>query len=101
MLQKELLEFLEEPLTRLSVSTNRAKFVPGMHRQKSFSATQLRMPLANRVMDFCRAAAAWALSFVLVSFMTDMRQKNTAESLTLTWKSPFVQAVGYGWICQP
>jgi DNA-binding CsgD family transcriptional regulator len=52
-------------------------------------------------MDFCSAAAVSAPSFAPMSFTPDKRQQNTAESLTLTWKSQFVQAVGYGWICQP
>lgn len=36
-----------------------------------------------------------------VSFTPDKRQQNPAEYPTLTWKSQFDQAGGYGWICRP
>jgi hypothetical protein len=41
-----------------------------------------------------------APSFVRVSFTPGKRQQNAAEYPTLPWKSQFVQAVGYGWICR-
>ena len=101
MLQNELLEVLEETADAALCVNQQGEICSWNAAAEKLFGYSASQAIGKSCYGLLRCTGSLGTRLCTREFYARQTTADAAESPTLTWRSPFVQAGGFGWICQP